>query len=309
LLVALACARRDGADGNAGRIQAEVVSAQPVKTPNPAAAVAIATRWLAALRDGDPRELEAHTRYPFEIHDEGGNCRDQTAANPERLSDVLACLSKDAALIDLLRTHDSAAVEPLADTHLADWAKKWRVTTMAHQQIVVGFFHRDDARAHFDLWVSEGGVRGVWKSGVNGSAAVMIATEWIQALGNRDLEQLARVTGYPFEVRDIGRDAQCGKRVAKDRDALGVAVECLFRSERLHQALLNSPASRLLADEPPKSLPDWSRPWWRQSEHAGLQNLFTVVATAEGDAFDFQILVSRDGVRALWKLGSFESRN
>jgi len=56
------------------------------------------------------------------------------------------------------------------------------------------------------------------------------------------------------------------------------------------------------------ALPDWLKPVWREKDHA-LQRVSTLVATADGYEFDFQMLVARDaGVHAVWKLGSFESR-
>jgi hypothetical protein len=311
LLLALACTRRDTADGNAVSLQpeADVPAAQPARPPNPADDVAIATQWLDALRDGKQRELVAFTRYPFEVHDDGGSCKDQTAAGPEQLATVLACLSNDPALIDVLRKHDSAAVEPLAPVHFAGWAQKWRVTTMPNQRIVTAYFDRNDTRAHFDLWVMDGGVRSVWKTGVNGAAEIATAAEWLEALRTRDIKRLGRVTSYPFELRDTRRDAKCGKRVVKGPDALAAAVECLFRSDLLHRAMVDSPSPGFTAYEASESLANWIEPWWRDTEHRGLQRVATMVATAEGDEFDFQILVAPDGVRTVWKAGSFESRN
>lgn len=311
LLLALGCARRDSADGNTVPIrpEAEIAAAQPPTTPSPIDDVAIATRWLDALREGNQGELTAYVRFPFEIHDDGGFCKNQTASAAEQLPAVLACLSNDRDLIDVLRRHDSAAVEPLADVHLPAWAKKWHVTTTPNQRIVTGFFDRQDARVHLDLWVIDGGVRGVWRSGVNGSAAIAIATEWLDALINRDVEHLARVTSYPFEVRDTRRDAKCGKRVAKGPDNLPATVDCLLRSDLLHRAMIDSPEPGFSAYEASESLANWIQPWWRDSEHRGLQRVATMVATADGDQFDFQMLVAPDGVRTVWKAGSFESRN
>lgn len=104
-LATLAC-RRETADRSSTSVEAqppaELVSAQPAKARSPTDDVAIATRWLEALRDGDKSELDASTRYPFELHDASGNCTEQTAARPEQLSPVLACLSNNAVLIDVL---------------------------------------------------------------------------------------------------------------------------------------------------------------------------------------------------------------
>jgi hypothetical protein len=310
LLVALACTRRDTADGHAVPVQSEaqVAAAQPARMPSSTEDVAVATRWLDALRDGDQRELAARTRFPFEIHDEGGSCKDQTAPSAQEMAAVVACLSSDAALMDLLRRHDSAAVEPLADIHFAAWRQKWHLTPTPNQRIVTGLFNREEARAHFDLWIADGGVRGVWKSGVSGSRDIEIATEWLAAVKERDFERLAKATSFPLEMRDTGRDARCGNRTVKGRDTLGAAIDCLFRSDRLHQAMVDTPSSGFTAYEPSDSLPDWVQAWWRDNEHQRLQRVATMVATADGYEYDFQMLVARDGVRVVWKLGSFESR-
>jgi hypothetical protein len=79
----------------------------------------------------------------------------------------------------------------------------------------------------------------------------------LDALEARDIERLARATSYPFEVRDKRREARCGKRSAKIPDALKAAVDCLFRGDLLHRALVDSPSPGFTADEPADSLPNW----------------------------------------------------
>jgi hypothetical protein len=244
------------------------------------------------------------------LHDEGGTCEPhQKASSPEQLAVVLRCLVTDKTLLDVLRTHDSAAVEPLPIERLAAWAEKWHVSPSPGLQIVTGFFDRQDARFNFDLSVEGQGVRAVWKSGLNGTREIKIAQQWLDALEARDIGRLSQLTAYPFEVRDKRREALCGKRSAKGPDTLAKAVDCLFRGDLLHRALVDSPPPGFTADEPSDSLPNWITPWWREAEHRGLQRVSTMVATVDGYEFDFQMLVARDGVRAVWKLGSFESRN
>jgi hypothetical protein len=320
LLSILACARHDGAEASSGQGQTAVGPSEPVGTPPAATAAApgptapvddvtVATRWLEALRDRDQQGLIALSRYPFELHDVMGECQGQKlAASVAELPDTLQCLLKDDILVDVLKTNDSAAVEPFPDIHFARWAKKWGVAPDQSRRLVTASFNRLDARFEFYLWVVDGGVRGVWKSGVNGAWAIKIAGEWLGAVRNRDVEQLARLTSYPLEVRDTRREARCGKRVAKGRDALAKTVDCLFKGELLHRALVESPSSGFDASEPSESLPEWVEPWWREKEHGGLQAVGTTVSTSEGYEFDFQILVARSGVRTVWKLGSFESR-
>jgi hypothetical protein len=287
------------------------MAAQPAEPPAPTGDVAIATRWVAALRQGDPVELQAATRYPFEIHDSTGGCPSgQTTSRPEDLAFVLRCLSTDEKLIDLLRTHDSGTVEPLAAGHLAAWQQQWHVSANPDMHIVTALFNRKDAHVSLDMWVVDGGVRGVWKDAVNGAAPVGIATRWVDALRHRDLAALTQLTRYPFEVRDEGRDAHCKTQTASSPDKLESALSCLLGSDQLHRALNDSPSPQMLADGAlPSSLAEWARPWWRQKDHAGLQGVYAMVATTDGYEYDFQILVDRDGVRVVWKKGSFESRN
>lgn len=136
-----------------------------------------------------------------------------------------------------------------------------------------------------------------------------MATEWVDAVRACDLERLARVTDYPFELRDTGRDASCGRRLVMGRDHLGKAVDCLFRSEQLHRAMTDSRVSGFEAYDRDSPLANWIEPWWREDEHKPLQRVMTMVATVEGYEYDFQMLMSREGVRVVWKLGAFESRD
>lgn len=176
--------------------------------------------------------------------------------------------------------------------------------------VVTAFFSRKDVRVNLDMWVVDGGIRGVWKSSANGAAPIAIATRWLDALRHRDLAQLTRLARYPFEVRDTGRDARCKTQTAHGPDAIESALNCLLGSDPLHRALIDSPSSRMLGDGAlPQSLAEWARPWWRQNDHSGLHGAYTMVATTEGYEFDFQILVDPAGVRVVWKRGAFESRD
>jgi hypothetical protein len=310
LLLALACAKHEAGGSTSIQPHPESASTPPEKPPLPIDPIAVGTRWLDALRDADQQLLASSTLYPFELHDDGGTCEPhQKALSPEQLELVLRCLVTDDTLRDVLRTHDSAAVELLPNARLATWAEKWHVTPGPGLQIISGFFNRQDARFNLDLSVEGHGVRAVWKSGVNGTREIKVAREWLDALQARDIGRLSQVTAYPFEVRDKRREALCGKRSAKGPDTLASAVECLFRGDLLHRALIDSPSPGITADEASDSLPNWIAPWWREKDHRGLQRVSTMVATVDGYEFDFQILVARDGVRAVWKLGSFESRN
>ena len=242
--LAFACSRSEGArqsPASPPRASATEEEVAPPDTPAPAPPpkddVEAAQRWLDALRDGNTRELQAYTAYPFELHEEGG-CKLQHAASRERLAGAVACLSTDAELLDLLRRHEPSALQVLPDS-ARSMVDDLDVRAPL-EQLVTGFVHRSDARADFVFWIADGGVRGVWKAGPRGAGEIGIATEWLEALRTRDLERLARVTSYPFELRDAGDDATCGKRVAKTREQLGKVIGCLFRSEPLQRALADS---------------------------------------------------------------------
>lgn len=135
-----------------------------------------------------------------------------------------------------------------------------------------------------------------------------MATEWTDAVRHRSLERLAKVTSYPFELRDAGRDATCDRRVATNQEELARAVDCLFASPRLQLAMTDTPASGFIALEADSPLANWIEPWWRPSEHGVLRRVMTMVATADGYEYDFQLLTDDDGVRVAWKLGAFEAR-
>lgn len=223
-IATLTCCR--GETANAVKGQPEIAAAQPVQELTPLDDVAVATRWLEALLDADQKEMARLTRYPFEFHDQNGSCTDQTAPNPEALPTAVACLSNDEALIALLRNPDSVSVDPIASGDLPARAKKWHMTPPSG--IVTASLRRNDSRAELELSMVDGGVRGVWRSGVGAPWAVKLATEWVEAVRARDLDQLARLTAYPFELRDTGRDASCGRRLVKGREGLPSAVDCCF---------------------------------------------------------------------------------
>jgi hypothetical protein len=129
LSLVLACAKHEAAGSTSIQPQAESASTAPAKPPVPSDPVAVGTRWLEALRDGDQALLASFTLFPFELHDDAGSCEPhQKASSPEQLELVLRCLATDKTLLDVLRTHDSAAVEPLPNARLAAWTEKWHVS-------------------------------------------------------------------------------------------------------------------------------------------------------------------------------------
>lgn len=157
LIAALTCCRTETVEPV--KPEAEPALAQPLPQPAPADDVAVATRWLETLRDRDLTELAALTRYPFELHEQDGSCAAQTAPSSEALPSAVACLTRDLGLMGLLRSPDTATVEPLADVHLPAWAKKWHVTT-APSRIVTAALRRNDTRVELDLSIVDGACGG-----------------------------------------------------------------------------------------------------------------------------------------------------
>ena len=134
--------------------------------------------------------------------------------------------------------------------------------TTTPSRIVTAALRRNDTRVELDLSIVDGGVRGVWKSGMEASWAIKMATERVDAVRARDLERLARMTAYPFELRDTGRDASCG--------------------------MTDTPVSGFNGYDRDSPVANWIEPWWRENEHRPLQRVMTVVATVEGYEYDFQ---------------------
>lgn len=300
LSLLIACSRRDApAPREAPPSPAVEASSAGVSTSD----LEAAARWLEALRDRNQQRLTDATRFPFELHDHGGRCGTQTAAEPQALSSATTCLVNDRALIKLMNKDESAAVEPLTET----WEEAWSPSA-APPHLVTASFAADDARAELALSIVDGGVRGVWKRGTARSPLVQLAEAWVEALRGRDLAGLARVTVYPFELRDTGRDATCRQQRANDREALARAVDCLFRSERLQRALIDTPSSGFDPLQPGAEPPSWSQ-GWRKAEHEALRSVTTMVATRDGYEYDLELLMAPEGVRAVWKLGSWEARD
>jgi hypothetical protein len=63
-------------------------------------------------------------------------------------------------------THHSASVEPLAAAHLGAWQQQSHVSPNPDMHIVAASFSRNEVGVNLDMWVVDGGVRGVWKSAV-----------------------------------------------------------------------------------------------------------------------------------------------
>jgi hypothetical protein len=282
---------------------------EPVGMPM-SPSMAVATSWLEALRARDEDALTGLTRYPFEWRNTGVqtcNAR-QPAATAEQFSPIIGCLLADSSLRRALTEHDRAGIADLAVGHLQDWSRPWREQAPAGAVLVNAFIKRSDMQLDVDLWINHDGVQALWTNIVDGTSQVKLARSWLEALKKRDLRALAEVTSYPFEIRDSGREAGCGKRTAVNQAALASAVKCLFKNDELMQALaLRAPFVEAAGED--ASIPNWAEGWWQVNEHQGLSEVFAGVSNPLSYSFDIILMVAPNGVRAFWKLGSLESRD
>lgn len=269
-----------------------------------------AAAWLDALRVRDEEALTRLTRYPFEWRKTGApSCNaKQPAATAEELSPIIGCLLADSSLRRALTEHDRAGIADLPIGRLQDWAQPWREQAPAGSVLVNAFIKRSDMQLDMDLWVNQGAVQALWTHVVDGAAQVEVARAWLEALKKRDLNALAKMTSYPFEVRDAGREAACGSRTAGSRAALESAVQCLFDNGELIRAL-ESRVPFVEAAGEDALMPNWAEPWWQASKHQGLSKVSAGVSNPLRYSFDIILMVAPDGVRAFWQLGSLESRD
>jgi hypothetical protein len=272
--------------------------------------MAAADRWLAALRSHDQPALMHATQYPFEWLDSRrpGCTARQPATSAEELAPVLACLLADRVLLQALEQHDRAGIQQLPSSHLQDWAQPWGAHAPVDATLVNAFIKRSEGQADIDVWLVGGAVRALWTHVEDGTSAVNVAERWLDALKSRDMEALNQATSFGFEVRDTGRAAQCGKRGAAKPEQLEAAVRCLLNNREL-QGGLNAKRPIVESAGDDDSIPSWAEGWWTSKEHSGLHQTFTTVTNPGGVSFDLILMTAPNGVRAVWKLGSLESRD
>jgi len=238
---------------------------QPVGMPM-TPAMSAADRWLRAVRDGDEAALTSATLYPFEWRstDEPACPAKQPVETGEQFSPIVTCLFTDSSLRRALPEHDLGGIVELPIGRLQDWAQPWRPDVPRGATFVNAFVKRSDLQVDMDLWVVDGSVQAFWMHAVDGSSEVGIVKRWLEALKNRDTRALAEVTSFPFEVRDKGREAKCGKRTATSAGTLNSATQCLLprghqrrlRAAQLGRALVSAQPPR----EPEESVGRRARP-------------------------------------------------
>lgn len=267
--------------------------------------VNLAAAWLDALRRQDRPDLIAQTSYPFDLRDTGaeGNCApNRTVANADGMPAALDCMLTDALLVQLLKAGSDVPVETLDDGFLPPWAAQWRRDLRPELRPLTAFFRHDDAAFSFIFLVAKDGVRAVWKTGFDATTEVQLATQWLDALRRHDVASLERLTSYPFELRDTEREAHCGSRsAAASRDLPGV-IDCLFKDALFNRALK---ANSVVKAAHAKDFVPGFFEGWRRKEHADLWPTQVLFGTDAGDEFDLTLLVAKNGVRVVWKRGSF----
>lgn len=269
-----------------------------------------AARWLEALRARDAAALALTTSQTFEWLGTGGQrcSAKQPAATAREVATILDCLLAHDVLLRVLNDHRRAGIESVPSGRLQEWAEPWRARAPSGAVLVNAFIKRDDAQLDVYLWVAQGKVQAVWTDLRDGTAAASIAQRWLDALRKRDLDALAQVTTYPFEVRDSGREALCRSSSARAPEELHAAVRCLLNSAELHRAFeTRLPSVRASLDDNP--VPNWAEQWWNRAVHGGLSRTSAALSTPEGASFDIILMVGADGVRAVWKYGTLEARD
>jgi hypothetical protein len=265
----------------------------------------VAAGWLDALRRHDLPALIARTSYPFELRDtetEGKCGPRRTAANAGSIPAVVDCLWTDPLLDRMLNAGADVPVETLDDGFIPPWAGQWRGELRSELRPFTAFFRRDDASFSFIVLVAQDGVRSVWKTGFDATTEVQLATRWLEALRRRDIAALERLTSYPFELRDTERDAHCGTRSAAGPSDLPTAIDCLLKDQLFTRALKER--SVVKAAHAKDFVPGFFQ-GWRRKEHADLWPTMALFGSDAGDEFDLTLLVAKDGVRVVWKRGSF----
>jgi hypothetical protein len=287
--------------------------------------IALATKWLAALRRRDVSGLTRLTSYPFILRDtrSQGSCKDRrTAVDPDSVPATVKCLMSDEWLDRALKANPVPVLERLSD--FPAWAKPWRESVSGDLQSLYTTADAPGCEFDFVLLVAKEGVRALWKTGstvgkqdmrppdppeIDDVAApneIRLATKWLDALRNRDIEALTKVTHFPFRMHDTSSAGECEGKSAAAAPNLPAAISCLTTSKLLEQDLQINPArpEPLTRAISKRNIPSWARRW-RGDFESGSQPVWTTIY-ADGVTWDFIFLVASDGVQSLWKAGWFD---
>jgi hypothetical protein len=284
---------------------APFASARPASVPN---AIELATAWLDALRRRDVSALMTLTQYPFDVRDTGTSGRldheekHLAAETAVALPAVMETLLSDEVLYKAMRAERDGRVKAFKDGYISSWAERWRTDLTPDLRAVSAYFRTNDASFTFIFLVGESGVRALWKTGFDATVEVSFATRSLEALRRHDIRALEGLTSYPFELRDNGLEAHCGTRLAAGPKELAAALACLLDDPLFNEALkANSIVNAVLRQH---FVPGFFE-GWRRPEHAGLWPAMALIGTDAGNEFDLTFLVAKNGVRVIWKRGSF----
>jgi hypothetical protein len=129
-----------------------------------------------------------------------------------------------------------------------------------------------------------------------------LAEAWLRALKDGDVEQLARLSHYPLELRDTGGEGNCeAKRSVTSARALPPAVACLTGDDLLRRAMREDREARvvpLLRTQ----WPHWAKPWW--SEVGTDAAAFSLYIGRDDSAFEVVVVIAEASVIAVWKDGT-----
>lgn len=270
----------------------------------------VAATWLDTLVRGDLPALTRQTGFPFELRDSGkeGHCPPlATAGAASELAGVTSCMRSDDVLTSVLREHSTGGFDPLLPDGLQTWARPWRESLDPTWQLVTGYFSRPDAYVEVNLAIAKDGVRALWKTGMDGTRDAALASQWLAALRAKDMTAIERLSAFPFDLRDTGRHASCGRRVADKPDSMRKMLSCLLGNDVLNQALAESPESPAIVAHPEDEPPEWATSWLASRSSTPSVRVGVLVATGKGDEFELLLLVSGSRVQGIYARGGFEA--
>jgi hypothetical protein len=136
------------------------------------------------------------------------------------------------------------------------------------------------------------------------STLVQLATRWVDALRDKNVEALTKLSQYPFDLRDTRKDGACVNKTVRGPGDMPSAVDCLLVNWVLNDELKANPTPTTKVVSP-KELPSWARRWVKEIG-PGLTAV-DVFIHGNGSSFQFILLVADEGVQGFWKTAWFEA--
>lgn len=128
--------------------------------------IALATKWLDALRRKDVAAMIEVTSYPFVLHDtqNQGTCKDrQLASRPNQVATTVKCLLTNDWPDRALERNPKAFFGVLS--YVPDWGKAWSMEMSSDLLPLDALADAPGCEFNFVFLVAKNGVRAVWKAG------------------------------------------------------------------------------------------------------------------------------------------------